>query len=49
MHSKTIVFFAPTEIEKILSGVAKLGDVFEEKLREVYDYIFEENHNPSDG
>ena len=42
VHSKTIVFFSKDQIEKVIVSLVSPGEVFEEELRKVYDYIFEE-------
>jgi hypothetical protein len=44
VHSKTIVFFSKDHIEEIIVNLVNPGEVFEEELRKVYDYIFEETH-----
>lgn len=41
VNSKTVVIFGQYEIDMILAELADPGAVFEEKLRESYDYIFE--------
>jgi hypothetical protein len=45
VNTKTVVIFEKAEIEMILRGSADLGAVFEEKLRDAYDYIFESSDN----
>ncbi len=42
VHSKTIVFFSKNHIEEVIVNLVNPGEVFEEELRKVYDYIFEE-------
>jgi hypothetical protein len=41
VNSKTVVIFGQDEIEKIMLEPADPGPIFEEKLRDAYDYIFE--------
>jgi hypothetical protein len=40
-NSKTVVIFELPEIEKIMLEFANPGPIFDEKLRDAYDYIFE--------
>lgn len=39
--TKTIVLFYRTDIDKLLLHRADLGDLFSEKLRNAYDFLFE--------
>lgn len=41
VNSKTVVLFARPEIDEILLAGADPGGLFDERLREVYDYLFE--------
>ena len=40
VNSKTIVIFNKTDIDKVMNG-SNPGSIFDEKLRDSYDYIFE--------
>lgn len=40
-NTKTVVIFGRADIEKVLFEAADPGLIFEEKLRDAYDYIFE--------
>jgi hypothetical protein len=41
VNTKTVVIFGKAEIEKIILDFANPGPIFDEKLRDAYDYIFE--------
>ncbi|MBS2964771.1 restriction endonuclease [Actinocrinis puniceicyclus] len=41
VNSKTVVLFGKPEIDEILLAEADPGGLFDERLREVYDYLFE--------
>jgi hypothetical protein len=41
VNSKTVVIFDKTDIEKVVIESAAPGPIFDEKLRDAYDYIFE--------
>jgi hypothetical protein len=41
VNTKTVVIFKRNEIEQVLRDGADPGPIFDEKLREAYDYIFE--------
>ena len=43
-NSKTVVIFEKADIEKVMLG-ADPGPIFDEKLRDAYDYIFESNES----
>jgi hypothetical protein len=45
VNTKTVVIFGQEEIEMILRESADPGPVFDEKLRDAYDYIFESSDN----
>jgi hypothetical protein len=45
VNTKTVVIFGKEEIEMILRESADPGPVFDEKLRDAYDYIFESSGN----
>jgi hypothetical protein len=45
VNTKTVVIFGKTDIEKVILGAADPGLIFEEKLRDAYDYIFENSEN----
>jgi hypothetical protein len=45
VNTKTVVIFYRADIEKVLLEAADPGLIFEEKLREAYDYIFENLEN----
>jgi hypothetical protein len=40
VNSKTVVIFTKADIEKVMLGTDP-GPIFDEKLRDAYDYIFE--------
>jgi len=44
VNTKTVVIFGRDEIEEVMSG-SDPGPIFDEKLREAYDYIFEAGEN----
>lgn len=41
VNSKTVVIFEREDIEKVMLQLADPGPIFNEKLRDVYDYLFE--------
>jgi len=41
VNSKTVVLFDKSEIDEVLQASGNPGDLFDERLREVYDYLFE--------
>ena len=41
VNTKTVVIFDRDEIEQVLREATDPGLIFDEKLREAYDYIFE--------
>ncbi len=41
VNSKTVVIFGKADIEKVILEFADPGPIFDEKLRDAYDYIFE--------
>jgi hypothetical protein len=45
VNTKTVVIFGKEEIEMILRESADPGPIFDEKLRDAYDYIFESSGN----
>jgi hypothetical protein len=45
VNTKTIVIFGRDETEQVLREAADPGAIFDEKLREAYDYIFEFTEN----
>ena len=42
VNSKTVVVFDRAAIEAVLVEFSEVGPIFDEKLRDVYDYLFEE-------
>lgn len=44
VNTKTVVLFEKSEIEKVLIEHTNPADLFDEKLREVYDSVFERYH-----
>jgi hypothetical protein len=45
VNSKTVVVFDRVDIEAVLVHAADIGEIFNKKLREAYDYIFEEGQD----
>jgi hypothetical protein len=45
VNSKTVVVFERVDIEDVLVRYADIGEIFNEKLRNAYDYIFEEGRD----
>jgi hypothetical protein len=43
VNSKTVVLFGRKEIEAILVEHVDLGAIFDEGLRNAYDYLFEQH------
>ncbi len=43
VNSKTVVVFDRTDIEAVLLDRSEIGAILEEKLRDAYDYLFEES------
>ena len=45
VNSKTVVIFERADIEAVLVHTADIGAIFNKKLRDAYDYIFEEGQD----
>ena len=45
VNSKTVVVFDRVDIEAVLVHYADIGEIFNKKLRDAYDYIFEEGQD----
>lgn len=45
VNTKTVVIFDQADIENVILESADPGPIFEEKLRDAYDYIFETSEN----
>jgi hypothetical protein len=48
-NSKTVVVFERTQIDRVLLEHADPAEVFDERLRDAYDYIFERSLTESEG
>jgi hypothetical protein len=44
VNSKTVVVFGRREIDAVLIEHTELGAIFDEELRNAYDYIFEQHY-----